>query len=133
MHIFGLIDAHDKYCFVISNDTGNSMKVDLNKDSFIADIRNVMIERSVAFNVGDYIAVGVDEQSYTGMRILYSFCVGISLATDVQVVDISSLDFNISSSESIRDAAWKKIKNKQFVDLYNLQLNYISRFHSSIG
>lgn len=125
MRIFGIIDIYDRYYFFIVNDTGDSVKVELCKESFISDLTRVMRQRDMTFNVLDYIAIGVDDTSYTGMRMLYAFCVGLSLTTNMRVVDISSLDIKISSSESIRSAALQMINSKKFVDIYHLHLNYI--------
>ena len=125
MRIFGIIDIYDRYSFFIVNDTGDSVKVELCKESFISDLTRVMTQRGITFNALDYIAVCVDYTSYTGMRILYAFCVGLSLTTNMRVVDISSLDIKISSSDSIRNAALQMIKAKKFVDIYHLHLNYI--------
>ena len=85
-----------------------------------------MEEKNITTQNIDYIAINTDQKSYTGMRILHSFCLGVSLATGIRIVDITDVGLDIDGEEkNIANIILGRINKQQFVNLQNLHLVYI--------
>ena len=134
-NVLYIICTSEKYIFSISQNnkiikTNNRQIENNEKNVFIEGFLNILQQCHLNINDLKNIVISTNPQTYTGIRIVYSFLAGISFSLNIKVVEINLLNLYL---ETIKKQ-FPNIDDKYICILLNAKNNNfytISQFNNT--
>lgn len=123
-NVLYIICTSEKYIFSISQNNKiiktNNREIENNKKNvFIEGFLNILQQCHLNINDLKNIVISTNPQTYTGIRIVYSFLAGISLSLNIKIVEIDLLTLYL---ETIKKKS-SNTKDKYICILLNAKNN----------
>ena len=134
-NVLYIICTSEKYIFSISQNnkiikTNNRQIENNEKNVFIEGFLNILQQCHLNINDLKNIVISTNPQTYTGIRIVYSFLAGISFSLNIKVVEINLLNLYLGTIKK----QFSDINDKYICILLNAKNNNfytISQFNNT--
>lgn len=134
-NVLYIICTSEKYIFSISQNnkiikTNNRPIENNEKNVFIEGFLNILQQCHLNINDLKNIAISTNPQTYTGIRVVYSFLAGISFSLNIKVVEINLLNLYLGTIKK----QFSNIDDKYICILLNAKNNNfytISQFNNT--
>jgi tRNA A37 threonylcarbamoyladenosine modification protein TsaB len=121
MRILCIICKNDEYLLWISED--NSLLYSstfknihgYNNNLVINNILSFLQENNISLHNLDFISIATNPKSYTGIRVIYSFIIGLSYSLNIKIIEINLLEIYLH----LLKKKLKDIDNKYLCVLLN--------------